>query len=87
MIDSNDDHEMDFDDQRDYMDQDIHHLDSLHSFFNDMPDWMNMTPEDINVAVKSLRVPNPSEGHILLGISLQEAIEVSEWHFIHERHY
>jgi hypothetical protein len=41
-----------------------------------MPDLMNMTPEDINLAVESL--PNPSEGHILPGISLQEAIEENE---------
>jgi hypothetical protein len=38
-------------------------------FLNGMPDWMNMTPEDINLAVGSL--PNPP------GISLQEAIEVN----------
>jgi hypothetical protein len=36
-----------------------------------MPDWMNMTPEDINLAVESIL--NPSEGHILPGILLQEA--------------
>jgi hypothetical protein len=46
-------------------------------FLNGIPDWMNMTPEDINLAVESL--PNPSEGHILPGI-LQEAIEVNEWY-------
>jgi hypothetical protein len=40
-------------------------------FFNVMPDCM--TPDDINLAVESL--PNPSEGHIPPGISLQEAIE------------
>jgi hypothetical protein len=53
-----------------------------------MPDWMNlsnMTPEDINPAVESL--PNPSEGHIRPGISLQEAIEVNVWHPIHNRYY
>jgi hypothetical protein len=56
---------MDFDDQRDYMDQDIpagqfptadpgalHH-----HFLSGMPNWMNMTPEDINLAVESL--PDP----------------------------
>ncbi len=46
---------------------------------------MNMTPEDINLAVESLS--NPSEGHILPGISLHQAIEVNEWHHIHDRHY
>ncbi len=40
--------------------------------------------EDINLAVESL--PNPSEGHILHGILLQEAIEANEWHHIHDRH-
>jgi hypothetical protein len=72
---------MDFDDHSDYMDQDIPagQFPSAQSgpfaqFLNGMPDWMNMTPEDINFAVESR--PNPSEGHILFGISLQEAIEV-----------
>jgi hypothetical protein len=46
---------------------------------------MNMTPEDINLAVESL--PNPSEGHILPEIFLQEGIEANEWHHIHDRHY
>jgi hypothetical protein len=54
-------------------------------FLNGMPDWMNMTPEDISLAVKSL--PNPSEGHILPGILLQEAKEANEWHHIHDRLY
>jgi hypothetical protein len=54
-------------------------------FFNGMPDWMNMTPEDINLAVESL--PNPSEGHILPESLLQEAIEANEWHLIHDGHY
>ena len=31
--------------------------------------------------------PNPSEGHILPGILLQEAIEANEWHHLHDRHY
>ncbi len=48
----------------------------LAQFLSGMPEWMNMTPEDINLAVESL--PNPSKGHILPGISLQEAIEVNE---------
>ncbi len=48
-------------------------------------DWMNMTPEDISLAVES--DPNPSEGHTLPGILLQEAIEVNGWHHIHDRHY
>ncbi len=62
-------------------------LDPLHitQFLNGMPDWMNMTPEDINLAVESL--PNTSEGHILPGISLQKAIEVNEWHHVHNAYY
>jgi hypothetical protein len=54
-------------------------------FLNGMPDWVNMTPEDINLAVESL--PNPSEGHILPGILLQEAIEANAWHHIHDRYF
>jgi hypothetical protein len=91
-IDSNEDCEMDFDDQRDNMDQDIPagqfltaQSGSIAQFLNGMPDWMDMTPEDINLAVESL--PNPSEGHVLPGISLPEAIEVNESHHIHDRHY
>jgi hypothetical protein len=45
---------------------------------------MNMTPEDISLAVESLS--DPSEGHILPRILLQEAIEVNGWHYIHDRH-
>ncbi len=73
---------MDFDYQHDYMNQDIPAGQSrtaqsgpIAQFLNGMPDWMNMTPEDINLAVESL--PNPLEWHILPGISLQEAIEVN----------
>jgi hypothetical protein len=83
---------MDFYDQRDYMDQDIPggqfpiaQSGPIAQFLNGMPDWMNMTPGDINLAVES--IPNPSEGHILPGISLQEAMEVNEWHHIHDRQY
>jgi hypothetical protein len=82
---------MDFDDQCDYMDQDIPAGKFLTAqsgptaqFLNGMPDWMNMTPEVINLAVESL--PNPSEEHILPGTSLHEAM-VNEWHHIHDRHY
>ncbi len=90
-IDSNEDREMDFNNHHGNMDQDIParqfsaaHSGPLAQFLNGMPDWMNMTPEDINLAVES--PPNPSEGHILPGILLQEAIEVNEWHHIHYRH-
>ncbi len=81
-----------FDDQRDNMDQNIPAGQFLTAqsgliaqFLNGMPDSMNMTSEDINLAVESL--PNPSEWHILPGISLQEAIEVKEWLRIHDRNY
>jgi hypothetical protein len=91
-IDSNGDREMDLNHHNDNMDQDIpaRQFPSAQSgpiaqFLNGMPDWMKMTPEDINLAVESL--PNPSEGHILPGILLQEAIEANEWHHIHDRHY
>jgi hypothetical protein len=76
----------------DYMDQEIParkfltaHAGPIAQFLSGMPDWTNMTPEDISLAVESF--PNPSEGHIIPGISLQEAIEVNEWHTIHDRHY
>jgi hypothetical protein len=52
-----------------------------------MPDSMNITPENISLAVESLPNHDPSEGHILPRILLQEAIEVNEWHHIHDRHY
>jgi hypothetical protein len=93
-IESNEDREMDFNHHRDNMDQDIParqfptaQSGPIAQFLNGVPDWMNMTPEDINLAVESH--PDPSEGHILPRISLQEAIEVlvNEWHHIHDRHY
>jgi hypothetical protein len=70
---------MDYDNHRDYINQDIpsgqfptSQSGPITQFLNGMPDWMNMTPEEINLAVE--RLPNPSEGHNLLvpGISLQE---------------
>ncbi len=83
---------MDFNNHRDNMDQDISarqfptaQSGTIAQFLNGMPDWMNMTPEDTNLAVE--RLPNPSEGHILPGILLQEAIEANEWHHIHDRRY
>jgi hypothetical protein len=89
-MDSNEDREMVFNNHCDNMDQDIPagqfptaQYGPIAQFLNGMPDWMNMTPEDINLAVESL--PNTSEGHILPGILLQ-AIEVNEWLRIHYRH-
>jgi hypothetical protein len=53
LIDSNEDREMDFDDQRDYMDHEIPagqfptaDPGPLHHFLSGMPDWMNINQED-----------------------------------------
>jgi hypothetical protein len=76
-----------FDDIQDYMDLDIPagELPAAESgpivhFLADMPDWMNMTPEDLNLAFESL--PIPLEGTIPPGASLQEAIQVNQRHDI-----
>jgi hypothetical protein len=49
-----------FDELRDYMDQDIPtgqfpnaKSGTIAQFLTEMPDWMNMTPEDLNLALKS----------------------------------
>ena len=80
-IDSNEDREMDFDDHRDFMDQDILAGDlptsqpgPIHQFLTGMPDWMNMSTEDLNIALENM--PIPLEGPVPPGISLQEAIQV-----------
>jgi hypothetical protein len=76
-IDSNEDREMDFNNRRDNTDQDIParqfptaQSGPIAQFLNGTPDWINMTPEDIKLAVESN--PNPSERHILPGVLLQE---------------
>jgi hypothetical protein len=76
-FDSNEDREMDLNNHRDNMDKDIAARQFLTAqsglivqFLNGLADWMNMPPEDINLAVESL--PNPSEGHILTGVLLQQ---------------
>ena len=61
---SNEEHEMDFDDLRDFMDQDIPageiptgaggRTGPIAQFLNGMPDWMKMTPDDLNKALKNL---------------------------------
>ncbi len=91
-IDSNGDRDMYFNNHSDNMDQDILawqfptvQSGPIAQFLNGLLDWMNMNPEEINLAVEIL--PNPSEGHILPGILLQEAMEANEWHHIHDRHY
>jgi hypothetical protein len=91
-IDSDEDCEMDFNNHLDNTDQDIPagqfpnaKSGPIAQFLNGMPDWMNMTSEDIHLIVES--IPNPLEGHILPGISRQEAIKVNEGHQTHDRHY
>ncbi len=93
-IDSNEGREMDLNNHNDNMDQDIPAWQvptalsgPIAQFLNGMPDWMNMTPEDINLAVDSESLPNPSEGHVLPGILLQGVIEANAWRHIHDRHY
>jgi hypothetical protein len=63
-IDINKDNKMDFDNPQDCMDQDIsaEELPTAESgriahFLTDMPDLMNMTPEDLNLALESLSIP------------------------------
>ncbi len=63
-IDNNEENKMDIDNLQDCMDQDIPagELPTAESgpiahFLTDMPESMNMTPEDLNLALKSLRIP------------------------------
>jgi hypothetical protein len=90
-IDSNKDREMDFqvDDQRDYMDQDIPGGDlptvEPGPILTGMPDWMNMSTEDLNIVLESLRIP--LEGPVPPGISLQGAIQVNQRHDIYNSPY
>ncbi len=60
-IDSNEKREMDFDDLRDFLGQDIPagqfataESGPITQFFTGMPDWMNMNQEDFNLAWESL---------------------------------
>jgi hypothetical protein len=83
---------MDFDDNRDFMDQDIPagqfptvNPGPIHQFLSGIPDWLNFNLEDLNRALESL--PIPLKGPIPQGISLQEAIEVKQWHNIHIRQH
>jgi hypothetical protein len=94
-IDSNEEREMDLNNDNNNMDQDIParqfptaQSGAITQFLNGMPDWINMTPEDINQAVESL--PNPSEGHILQGSycrRIYRQMKFNEWHHIHDRYY
>ncbi len=81
--DSNEDREMDWDDHRDYKDQDIPagqfptaDPGPIHQFLSGIPDWLNFNPEDLDRALES--IPIPLKGPISTGISLQEAIEVKQ---------
>jgi hypothetical protein len=88
--DSSEEHEMDFDDHRDFMDQDVPagqfptaDPGPIHHFLGGMPDWKNINAEDLNMALKSLAIP--LKGPILPGISPQEAIQVNHRHNIHTK--
>ncbi len=55
-MDSNEDREMDFDDHRDFMDQDIPagqfptaYPGPIHQFLSGIPDWMNINQEDLHL--------------------------------------
>ena len=83
---------MDFDDHRDYMDQDdpagqFPTVDPgpIHQFLSGIPDWLNFNPDDLDRALESL--PIPLKGPSPPGISLQDAIVVKQWHNIHIRHH
>ncbi len=90
--DSNEDREMDFDNHCAFMDQDdpagqFPTVDPgpIHQFLSGIPDWLNFNPEDLDRALESL--PIPLKGQSPPGISLQDAIEVKQWHNIHIRHH
>ncbi len=87
---------MNFYDHRDFMDQDdpagqfptvypgpFPTVDPgpIHQFLSSIPDWLNFNPEDLDRAFESL--PTPLKGPSPPGISLQDAIEVKQWHNIH----
>jgi hypothetical protein len=90
--DSNEDREMDFDDHRDFMDQDdpagqFPTVDPgpIHQFLSGIPDWLNFNTEDLDLALESL--PIPLKGPSPPGISLQDAIEAKQWHNMHIGHH
>ena len=83
---------MDFDDHRDFMDQEdpagqFPTVDPgpIHQFLSGIPDWLNFNPEDLDRALESL--PIPLKGPSPPGISVQDAIEVKQWHIIHTEHH
>ena len=84
LADDNDDdgREMDFDDVRDFANQDLpcpHSYNGLigplADFLSAMPDWVNILENDITQALQGHPVPLP--GPVPPGISLTEAIEVN----------
>jgi hypothetical protein len=83
--DSKEDREMDFDDHRDFMDQDPGPIDQ---FLSGIPDRLNFNAQDLDRALESLLIPLkgpvPPE---FPEISLQGAIEVKQWHNIHIGHH
>ncbi len=90
-IDSNEERELDFDDHRDYTDQDISaeqfpiaESGPIAQFLTGMPVCMNMYQEDLNLALKIL--PIPVEGLIPPRIPLQEAMQVNHRHDIIPEH-
>ncbi len=90
--DSNEDREMDFDNHRDFMDQDIPEGQfptadpgPIHQFLSGIQHWMNINQEDLNRALESL--PTPLKGPIPSGVSLQETIQVNQRHNIHIRQH
>ncbi len=79
---------MDFDDHRDYLDQDLlaGELPTAESgpiaqFLSDVPDWLNVSPEELNKALETL--PIPLEGQQPPGISIHEVIELIQSPYIH----
>ncbi len=90
--DSYGDRELDCDDHRDFMDQEdpagqfpTADPGPIHQFLSGIPDCLNFHPEDLDWALESL--PIPVKGPSPPGISLQDAIEVKQWHNIHIRHH
>ena len=74
------DRQMDADDLRDYLEQDIvpHQLPPATgpyaSYLARMPDWMNMTQDEYNKSWEAL--PLPAVGSAAPGISFEHAIKV-----------
>jgi hypothetical protein len=90
--DRNEDCEMDFDNHRDFMDQDVPagqfpsgDPGPIHQFLSGIPHWLNFNPEDLDRALESL--PIPLKGQSPPDISIQDTIEVKQWHNIHIRYH